>query len=292
MRAVPSAGTSSPPRPISFRTSSAEGSRSSGEVTGTEVVPTRHAGPPGHDDVSVRRRPQAVDDAADEPVPGHEERAAAQDERDVDPGLCGDLPGPRSRGVDDDAAGDLAPLSGEQILENDSPDAPRAHGYRAQRMVREDHGSVLRRIHGIRQAQEEGIHGRIRHEECLPHLPGEARLPLERLTGTDVPCLDSRRRAGLRETAAVAGIVPLDPHEHPPARVDAVGRDAPEHAVLADALGRGLGILDHVPAAAVQQAVVAPARAVGNVALVHEGHARAPQRQVPSPPRHQSLQPL
>ena len=55
----------------------------------------------------------------------------------------------------------------------------------------------------------------------------------------------------------------------------------PEDAVLADALLGGVRVLDRVAAAGVEQAVEAPARALGQVEAVDEHHVEAAQRRVP-----------
>ncbi len=59
-----------------------------------------------------------------------------------------------------------------------------------------------------------------------------------------------------------------------------MGHDPAQDAVLFDALPRGLGVAHGVPAARVQQAVVAARSAVGQVVPLDERDAQPAQRQV------------
>ena len=59
-----------------------------------------------------------------------------------------------------------------------------------------------------------------------------------------------------------------------------VRHDPAQHFIFVRALGGRLRVFHHVAPAAVQQAVVAPAGAVGQVALFHQHRAHAAQRQV------------
>ena len=87
--------------------------------------------------------------------------------------------------------------------------------------------------------------------------------------------------AALEEAVAVGGVVVGRGDEQPAGVLDAVGDHPAQDRVLGHALLGRHRVLDHVAAARVQQAVEAPARALGEVGAVDEHDVEAAQRGVP-----------
>ncbi len=109
----------------------------------------------------------------------------------------------------------------------------------------------------------------------------QPRLLAQRLRRIDLLAVDAGVAAPLDEPVGVRGVVPRRGDEEAAGVLDAVGGDAPEDAVLADALLGGVRILDRVAAARVQQAVEAAAGALRQVEAVDEHDVVAAQRRVP-----------
>jgi len=91
---------------------------------------------------------------------------------------------------------------------------------------------------------------------------------------------DAARGATLHERLEILEIFVADRHEQTIVQFERPRSDAPQDPVLLDTLDGRLSIADCIAAAAVQQPVVAPGRAGGQLTAFDERYAKTPQREV------------
>jgi hypothetical protein len=113
---------------------------------------------------------------------------------------------------------------------------------------------------------------------------GEARIQirfqLERVGRRKRAVLDARLIAAAPQLMVVSRIIAGQFDDQPAGQFDAMRGDAAHDAIFADALLGRDRIFDRVAHAAVQQAVAAAGRAVGQIVLFEQQHADAAQRQI------------
>ncbi len=108
----------------------------------------------------------------------------------------------------------------------------------------------------------------------------EVRFEAERLGRRQPASRDARLAAGREELLAVRHVLVVDPDEEPVVLLERSRRHVPQQLVLRDALHGGLGVVDGVAGAAVEQSVVPPGGTGGDLAAFDEGDPEAPEDQV------------
>ena len=227
--------------------------------------------------------------------------ALAGDHLQGDIGRGGDLAGPGPGGVDHQVGVNLNFLVLHQVAA-DCPANARRQRAAARRLalalrvalearaafaqqpdgfvVHQHLRAVLARRGGVQLGGEEGIGGPIRHAEAAPDLRVEQRLFFEHLRQRHLFHRDAGLLAACHEALGVSGVVFRGEDEEAAGIFDALRHDAAQDAVLFDALMGRLRVFDRIAPAGVQQAVVAPAGAVAQVAPFDQHGLEAAHRQV------------
>ena len=111
--------------------------------------------------------------------------------------------------------------------------------------------------------------------------PGiEARLAAQRLADWDLFARHAVLMAGGDETLGIVRRVPGGDDEQSAGILDAARQDPAQDRVLGRAVPRGDRVFRHVAPAGMEQAVIAPGRAAGEVAALDQDRAEAAHRQV------------
>ena len=148
-------------------------------------------------------------------------------------------------------------------------------------VVGEDARAVRGRAAGERPDRLPGVDRRVRDRERALDAGVQPRLAPQRLGDGDLLGRQRGPAAALEELVAVGRVVVGRGDEQPAGVLDAVRDDPAQDRVLGHALLGRDRVLDHVAPAGVQQAVEAPARALGEVGAVDEHDVEAAQRGVP-----------
>src|SRR6185312_15942567 len=186
----------------------------------------------------------------------------------LDAGHVGYLADPRAGCVDGHAGMDVHLVAGARVAHPGAADLVALAVDGGHRVVREDPAAALldplaHRPHGLPDI-DVGVGDLER--PCDPRV--ETRLRGERVGDRDLLAVHAGVGAALSEAIGVGGVVVLGGDEHAAGVLDAVGGHAAQDPVLADALLRGPRVLDGVAPAGVQQAVEAPAGALGQILAV------------------------
>jgi hypothetical protein len=192
-----------------------------------------------------------------------------------------DLRRPRARRVEDEPGLDVALLAGQLVAQ------PRA-GHSAVGDVKVDHlvvgedppavlpGSARKRPDGLPDLDRAVLDA-----DCPLDRGVQPRLRLQGFRDRDLLGRHRPLARAREEAVGVLDVIGGRRDEQPAGVLDAVRDDPAQDRVLGHALVSGDRILDHVAPARVQQAVEAPARALGEVGAVGQDHAEAAQGGVP-----------
>ncbi len=189
------------------------------------------------------------------------------------------LPAQAPGGVHDILGVDMHILAGAQIFADRACHALLALD-RFDIMVGQHLRAMLPGVLGVRARRQERVGRSVADGEGAADARVEQRLALERLAHGDLADRHLGILAALEEALGVGLIVGGGDDEKTAGVLEAVRHDPAQDLVLDGALGGRLRVLDDIAPAAVQQPVVAPAGAVGQVALLHQHGADAAQRQV------------
>ncbi len=234
-----------------------------------------------YEDVTVPRRRQPVDDGRRHAPIEDEHRPLAGAHGQVRAGQGGDLPGPRTRGRYDRAAGDRA-----RTVRADVAHANRRHGvlggaFKADDLVVAQRiGTMLPRRCQVGLDQLPRLERRVGHAIRGADLARQERLGGEQGIERDRLGLDARSGAGGREAIDVVVRIVGSRHEVAAGRLDGGRRDAPQHRVLLHAVPRRDRVRFNVASAGVEQPVIPAARAGREVPALDEQRAQAPHGQV------------
>ncbi len=240
-----------------------------------DAVPVRHG------DVAVARRPAPVEDGADAGEVDDAHDAARRPHLDADAGERGDLARPRPGGVDDVRGVD--PLA----VADDDAGHPVVPGYSpllyddvAYWRVRADARAVPPRVRGGRGDEPRRVDDAVGDAERAARVVGEPGFGVaEFVAGDDL----DRNGAVLARPALrleVGVVVPGKLDDVAAGVGDARAGRLAEHAVLAGAVPRAVGVGVGVPRAGVEEAVRAPRGPGGERTALDERHVDAPEREV------------
>ena len=204
-----------------------------------------------------------------------DQRPAVGRHTDVQTGQMGDLPGPGTGGIDHVLAGDVQFLAGDAVAGPDARDFAVALFDGDDLMIGKDVTAVAPGTQGIVPDQAEAVDTGIRHAVDRADVGGKAGLQPPGLGHVDTLGGDARTGTGFDPAGFEGRVVQFGTDEKALGLLHALPADAAQDHVFFDAFPGGFAVTDSVPGAAVQQAVEAGARAVGQSPLFQQqgGHA-------------------
>ena len=190
------------------------------------------------------------------------------------PAMCGDLARPRAGGVDDDVGADQYLFISGDVTHSRPDDAFGAvvvlHQQLDDLVVGQYSGAGLRRGLCGGVCRQETVGCSVRHFEDATDARMQQRFPAQRLSHRYLCAGKLQRIAGCFEPVWVLAFILRRNHEEAAGVFDTVRVRLAQDAVFANALLGANRVFDDIPAAAVQQAVVATGGAVGQVSLLDE----------------------
>ena len=227
------------------------------------------------EDVTVGAFVQAVDHTRRETMVEDDQRPAVGRHADVQTGQVGDLSGPGTGGIDHILTGDIQFLAGDAVAGRDARDFAVALFDGDHFVIGEDVTAVAPCTQGIVPDQTEAVDAGVRHAVDRTDIGGQVGLQLPGFGHIDAFGGDARTGTGFDPAGFEGGIVQFGTDEKAFGLLHALLADAAQDHVFFDAFPGGFAVTDSVPGAAVQQAVEAGARAVGQAPLFQQqgGHA-------------------
>ena len=136
-------------------------------------------------------------------------------------------------------------------------------------------------VQHVRRAQAEGVHAAVRHAYGAGQGRVDGRLEPPRQVRVDDLGPDARRAAGVRKSLLVTQVVFGQGDEEAVGLLDAMGGDAPQDPVLPDAFRGGFRIVHGIARSRMEQAVIAPGGAGGDVRALDQERPQSAHRAVP-----------